>query len=78
MTDDVIIHFFKACRISSSTDGSDDGFIDCLKLGGVAHSAVEAIATESAHLNSRDGDDDVDPSAGDSEAEFEADLCGTG
>ena len=34
---DVIVHSFKACRISSSTDGSEDGFPHCRKPGGVAH-----------------------------------------
>ena len=32
-----------------------------LKPGGVAHSAVEAIATETLHLNSRDSDGDLLP-----------------
>ena len=68
------VHCFKAYSISSSTDGSNDVFIHCLP-GGVALSAVEAIASETVHLNSRncDGDDPFD-----SEAEFEADLRGTG
>ena len=34
---DVIVHSFKACRISSSTGGSEDGFPHCRKPGGVAH-----------------------------------------
>ena len=34
----VVVHSFKACRISSITDGSDDDFILCLKPVGVAHS----------------------------------------
>ena len=43
MTPDVIVRF-KACKISSTTDGSDDGIIYYLKPGGgVAHSAVEAL-----------------------------------
>ena len=48
---------------------NDSLFIHCLKLGGVAHSTVEAIATETFCLNSTDGGGD-DPVA--SEAEFEA------
>ena len=60
------------CRISSSADDSDDGFIQCLKPGGVANCAIEAIVTETIHLNNRDCDDDLFSS--DSEAEFAADL----
>ena len=61
-------------RISSSTDCSDDGFSHCLTPGGVAHSAVEAIATETICLNSRDSHDDDDPFARDNEVEMGADL----
>ena len=50
--------------ISCCTGVSDDGFILCLN--------VEAFATESVHLNNRDGD--VVPFASDREAEFETDL----
>ena len=64
----VFIHSFKAYRISSSTDS----FIHYLKPGGVAHKAVEAITTETLHLNSSDSEDGDDPFARDSEAEFEA------
>ena len=46
VTCDVIVHSFKAFKISSSTDGSDDVFIHCLNPGGVALSAVGAIATD--------------------------------
>ena len=58
MTHDVIIHSFKAFWISSSTDGSDDGFTHYLNPGGVAHSYIEAISTETVNLNNGDGDDD--------------------
>ena len=71
---DVVAHCFKVCMISSSTDGSDDGFTHSLKPGRVTHSAVEAITTETVLLNSRDCDDDL--FASDREAEFEANLQG--
>ena len=74
VTRDVIVYSFKSCRISSSTGGSDDGFIYYLNDGGVAHTAVETIAMETIGLTSRDGDGDDDCFASDSEAEFEADL----
>ena len=38
VTHTVIVHSFKACRISSSNDSSDDGFIHCLKPSRVAQS----------------------------------------
>ena len=72
MIHNVIIYCVKARMISSSTNGSDDGFILCLKPGGVAHNAVEAIVTDTVHLNSRD--DGVDPFVSDSVVEFELDL----
>ena len=55
----VVVNSFTACGISSSTDGSDDSSIHCLKPGGVAHSALETIARETASLHSEgwDGED---------------------
>ena len=67
MTQNVIVNSFKACKSSSSTNGSDNGFIHCLKPGGVA---------QIVHQNSGDCDDDTFASG--SEAEFEANLQGTG
>ena len=65
-----IIHCLKPGGAAHS-----DGFIHCLKPGGVAHSTVEAIATKMVHLNSKDGDDDDDdPLASDSKADFETEL----
>ena len=66
-THNVIVHCFKASRISNSTDDSDE------PGGGVAHSAVEAIATETVHLNSRDNDGD-NLYASDNQTEFEANF----
>ena len=48
-------------RISKTTDGSDDGFIQCLKPGRVVHSTEEAIPQRQL------------PST----VEFEADIRGT-
>ena len=52
VTTEVIVNSFKVCGISSNTDGSEDGSIHCLKPGQVAHSASDAIATETIRLNS--------------------------
>ena len=49
---DVIVKYFKACGITSSTDGSEDDSIHCLKPGGVAHSALDSIRQGTASLNS--------------------------
>ena len=49
---DVIVKSFKACGMTSSTDGSEDDSIHCLKPGGVAHSALDSIRQGSASLNS--------------------------
>ena len=59
VTADVIVNSFRACGISSSMDGSDDSSINCLKPGGVTHSALETIAKETARLHSEgwDGED---------------------
>ena len=55
MTDHVIILSFKVCKISSNMNGSDEGFIHCLKPDEVAHSAFKTIAALTLRLNSRDG-----------------------
>ena len=77
VTADVIIKFFKACGISSSTDGSDDSSIHCLKPGGVAHSALETTTEGTASLNNSYEWDEEDPFADcDTELEDDETLIG--
>ena len=49
---EVVVNSFKACGISSSTEGSEDSLIHCLKPGDLAHDAAELIARETTALNS--------------------------
>ena len=72
VTADVIIKSFKACGISSSTDGSEDSSIHCLKPGGVAHGALETITEGTASLNNSYEWDEEDPFA-DCDTELEDD-----
>ncbi len=58
---EVVMKSFKACGISSNTDGSEDNMIHCLKPGELAH---DAVAQETAKINSNaaiDLDEDADP-----------------
>ena len=66
-----------ACGISNSTDGSEDGSIHCMKLGQIAHSASNAIATETACLNSSQpsSSNALDDSFTDLDPEPEEDEC---
>ena len=54
---EIIKKSFWACGISVSMDGTADGEIHCLKQGGVAAEAREAIAEGTASLLSRSDDD---------------------
>ena len=65
---DVFVYSFKACRTSSIAQMMAPYSV---KPGGIAHSAVEAIAIETLGLSSRDNDNDEDHYVNDSEA----DLC---
>ena len=69
----MVTHCFKACRISSSNGGSDDGFIHCLKHGRVATVAIETIYIETVRLNSRECDGD-ELFGLQQQGKFEADL----